>query len=133
MRTPSMIRNSLFATGLMVAFAAVPFSQVMAQDSGASMSNSSTSETGDAWITTKVKSEFTTTKGISSTDISVTTTNGVVMLTGTATSNHEKSKAVAVAKKVKGVKSVDASGLTVTPSTSNSMKSSMPASGSSSH
>jgi len=132
MRTPSMIRNSLFAAGLMVAFAAVPVSQVMAQDSTGS--TSSTSETGDAWITTKVKSEFTTTKGISSTDISVTTTNGVVTLTGTATSKHEKTKAVNVAKKVKGVKSVDATGLTVTPSTSNnSMKSSMPASSSSSH
>ena len=132
MRTPSMIRNSLFAAGLMVAFAAVPVSQVMAQDSTGS--SSSTSETGDAWITTKVKSEFTTTKGISSTDISVTTTNGVVTLTGTATSKHEKTKAVNVAKKVKGVKSVDATGLTVTPSTSNnSMKSSMPASSSSSH
>jgi hyperosmotically inducible protein len=127
-----MIRNSLFAAGLMVAFAAVPVSQVMAQDSTGS--SSSTSETGDAWITTKVKSEFTTTKGISSTDISVTTTNGVVTLTGTATSKHEKTKAVNVAKKVKGVKSVDATGLTVTPSTSNnSMKSSMPASSSSSH
>jgi hyperosmotically inducible protein len=127
-----MIRNSLFAAGLMVAFAAVPVSQVMAQDSTGS--TSSTSETGDAWITTKVKSEFTTTKGISSTDISVTTTNGVVTLTGTATSKHEKTKAVNVAKKVKGVKSVDATGLTVTPSTSNSsMKSSMPASSSSSH
>ena len=132
MRTPSMIRNSLFVAGLMVAFAAVPVSQVMAQDSTGS--TSSTSETGDAWITTKVKSEFTTTKGISSTDISVTTTNGVVTLTGTATSKHEKTKAVNVAKKVKGVKSVDATGLTVTPSTSNSsMKSSMPASSSSSH
>jgi hyperosmotically inducible periplasmic protein len=132
MRTPSMIRNSLFAAGLMVAFAAVPVSQVMAQDSTGS--SSSTSETGDAWITTKVKSEFTTTKGISSTDISVTTTNGVVTLTGTATSKHEKTKAVNVAKKVKGVKSVDATGLTVTASTSDSsMKSSMPASGSSSH
>ena len=130
MRTPSMIRNSMFAAGLVIAFSAVPFGQVVAQDSTAS--SSSTSETGDAWITTKVKSEFTTTKGISSTDISVTTTDGKVTLTGTATSSHEKSKAVSVAKKVKGVKSVDATGLTVTPSTSNSMKSSMPASGSTS-
>ena len=96
MRTPSMIRNGMFAAGLMIAFAAVPFGQVAAQDSTAA-SSSSTSETGDAWITTKVKSEFTTTKGISSTDISVTTTNGVVTLTGTATSKHEKTKAINVA------------------------------------
>jgi hyperosmotically inducible protein len=39
--------------------------------------------------------------------------DGVVTLTGTATSSAEKSKVEAVAKKVKGVKSVDGSGLTV--------------------
>jgi hyperosmotically inducible periplasmic protein len=134
MRTRSMIRNSVFATGLMVAFAAVPFGQVAAQDAG-SMQKSSTNQTvpdkaADGWITTKVKSEFSTTKGIKSTDISVTTDDGVVTLTGTATSNHEKMRATRIAKKVKGVKSVDASGLTV----SSAMKSdsSMPASGSSS-
>jgi hyperosmotically inducible protein len=37
----------------------------------------------------------------------------VVTLTGTATSSAEKTRAEQVARKVKGVKSVDASGLTV--------------------
>jgi hyperosmotically inducible protein len=46
-------------------------------------------------------------------DISVTTTEGVVALTGTVSTAKEKSNAEKIAKAVKGVKSVDASGLTV--------------------
>jgi len=128
MRTHSMIRNSVFATGLMFVLAAVPFGQVAAQGAGSQMQNPSSNQTvpdkaADGWITTKVKSEFGTAKGIKSTDISVSTSDGVVTLSGTATSMHEKMHAVRIAKKVKGVKSVDASGLTV---------SAMPASSSSS-
>jgi hyperosmotically inducible protein len=116
MRTRT-IRNSMIAAGLMLAFAA-PISQVMAQDSGAMMQKSSDNKTvpdkaADAWITTKVKSEFGTTKGIKATDISVTTNDGVVTLTGTVATKHEMAKAKRVAMHVKGVKSVDASGLTV--------------------
>jgi len=117
MRTYSMIRNSVFATGLMLTFAAVPFSQATAQDAG-SMQKSSDNQTvpdktADAWITTKVKSEFGTTKGIQATDISVATSDGVVTLTGNVATAKEKMHAEHVAKHVKGVKSVDASGLTV--------------------
>jgi hyperosmotically inducible protein len=111
MRTRSMIRNSVMAAGLMVAFAAVPFSQVMAQD--APSTQTVPEKAADGLITTKIKSVLGTTKGIKSTDISVTTVEGVVTLTGTATSAREKAHAVRVTKKVKGVKSVDASGLTV--------------------
>lgn len=118
MRTPKMIRHSMFAAGLALAFAAVPVSQVMAQDSGAAMQKSSDNQTvpdkaADAWITTKVKSEFGTTKGVKATDISVETSDGVVTLSGTVATAKEKARAERVAKKVKGVKSVDASGLTV--------------------
>jgi len=67
----------------------------------------------DAWITTKVKSEFGTTKGIPATDISVSTHDGVVTLSGTVTSQTQKDHAERVARMVKGVKSVDSSGLTV--------------------
>lgn len=113
----SKIRNSAIAAGLMLAFAAVPFSQVMAQDAG-SMQKSSENETvpdkaADAWITTKVKSEFGTTKGVKATDISVTTHDGVVSLSGTVASQNEKTRAERVAQLVKGVKRVDASALTV--------------------
>ncbi|MGH7223270.1 MAG: BON domain-containing protein, partial [Gemmataceae bacterium] len=65
----------------------------------------------DGWITTKVKSELATTKGVKSIDISVTTVDGKVTLTGVLPSELAVKKAVAAAKSVKGVKDVDASGL----------------------
>lgn len=112
------IRASMFAAGLAFAFAALPCSQVMAQEAGAHMQKSADNQTvpdkaADAWITTKVKSEFGTTKGVSATDISVSTQDGVVTLSGTVASQEEKMHAKRVAELVKGVKSVDASALTV--------------------
>lgn len=124
MRTNNLFRKTLIAAGLAAVFATVPFAQVAAQDAAqrqhdaAAMQEKSSNETvpgktNDAWITTKIKSELATTKGIKSTDISVDTKDGMVTLTGTATSASEKTKAEHVAKQVKGVKSVDASGLMV--------------------
>jgi hyperosmotically inducible protein len=66
----------------------------------------------DTWITTKVKTELMTTKGVPSTDISVTTTNGVVTLAGVLDTKAQVQKSVAVAKAIKGVQQVDASALT---------------------
>ena len=65
----------------------------------------------DTWITTKVKADLATTEGVSSTEISVETVNGVVTLIGVLESKTGVEKAIAVAKGIKGVKSVDASGL----------------------
>jgi len=117
MRTPKTIRNSLFATGLMLAFAAVPFAQASAQDAGGSMQQSSNQtvpdKAADAWITTKVKSEFGTTSGVSATDITVSTSDGVVSLSGNVASQAEKAKAEQIAQGIKGVKSVNSSGLNV--------------------
>ncbi|HEX5305290.1 MAG TPA: BON domain-containing protein [Dyella sp.] len=115
MRT-HLIRKTLVAMGLITAFAAAPLASVAAQDS---MSRDSSNQTvpdkaADAWITTKVKSEFATTKGVDATDISVSTTDGVVTLSGHVASAAEKVKAEEVARSVKGVKSVDISGLTTT-------------------
>lgn len=67
----------------------------------------------DSWITTKVKSEFATSKGIPSTDISVKTESGKVWLSGSVKTDAEKQQAVTVAKAVKGVQSVDSSKLIV--------------------
>jgi len=66
---------------------------------------------GDAWITTKVKSELATTKGVKSMDVTVKTVDGVVTLTGVLDTENAVNKAIAVAKSVKGVKDVDAAGL----------------------
>lgn len=114
MRTNNLFRKSLIAAGLVFAFSAMPIAQVAAQDAMKSSDNQTVPDkTADTWITTKVKSELATTKNVKSSDISVTTMDGVVTLTGTTASAAEKTKVEAVAKKVKGVKSVDASGLTV--------------------
>jgi hyperosmotically inducible protein len=73
--------------------------------------NRSSQPVTDTWITAKVKSELASTKGVSSTDISVTTVDGVVTLTGVLASDTEAKKAVAAARSVKGVRKVDDSGL----------------------
>ncbi|KGI79137.1 hypothetical protein LF63_0101140 [Oleiagrimonas soli] len=67
----------------------------------------------DTWITTKVKTEFATTKGVSFPDISVDTKNGVVMLVGTVPSQAEREMAIRTAHSVKGVKAVQADKLKV--------------------
>ncbi len=76
-------------------------------------SSSAGQAVSDAWITTKVKAELATTKGIKSTDISVKTVDGVVTLIGVLPTEIAVKKAVAAAKSVEGVKGVDASGLKV--------------------
>jgi hyperosmotically inducible protein len=74
-------------------------------------SSSAGQAVSDAWITTKVKSELATTKGVKSMDVTVKTVDGVVTLTGVLDTENAVNKAIAVAKSVKGVKDVDASGL----------------------
>lgn len=61
----------------------------------------------DSVITSKVKSELVTEKGVHSTDISVKTTRGVVTLTGTVATWIESNKAADLARGVKGVSSVE--------------------------
>ena len=126
------LRNSLLASALVCAFAAVPVSQAFAQDSSpqsaqtmhhdamnpGAMHADADNQTvpgkaNDGWITTKIKTELATAKNVTSTDISVETKEGMVTLTGTVPSKSAKMHAVREAKSVKGVKSVNASGLTV--------------------
>lgn len=125
MRSHRMLHPHLLAAGLAAAFVALPAAQAVAQDTSAqtaapasSAARPSTNQTvpgkvDDTWITTKVKSEFVAAKHVKASDITVNTTDGAVTLTGTASSTREKNDAVRIARKVKGVKSVDASGLTV--------------------
>ena len=61
----------------------------------------------DSWITTKVKSDMLAARDVSSTHISVTTTKGVVILTGTAANAQESTKAAEIARNVSGVKGVE--------------------------
>jgi hyperosmotically inducible protein len=73
--------------------------------------NDSDQPVSDTWITTKVKSELMTTSDVKSMNVDVKTVNGVVTLTGSLANELAVQKAVTAAKGVKGVKSVDASGL----------------------
>ena len=73
----------------------------------------------DSWITTKVKSTFMWSSGVSGRDISVTTDDGVVELSGKVDSEAERELAVELAQELRGVKSVDASGLTFSPAVGN--------------
>lgn len=67
----------------------------------------------DSWITTKVKSTFAFSRWVDANDIEVTTSDGVVMLKGEVESGTEKDLAAELAQNVRGVRKVDASGLTV--------------------
>jgi hyperosmotically inducible periplasmic protein len=150
MHDMSILRKSMIAGSILMVFAAAPFSlmaqatnpsqsmpqqtqsmpeqtqQPTSTDQSQSTSTTPSSnetvpgKTNDAWITTKVKSKFAAAKGVKASDISVSTTDGAVTLTGTATSAKEKTRAEHLAKQVKGVKSVDATGLTVNASNSDS-------------
>jgi hyperosmotically inducible protein len=66
----------------------------------------------DTWITTKVKADLVTEKGIPGTDIKVETNKGVVSLSSSvAVTEAQKTTAVNITKKIKGVKAVSADGL----------------------
>lgn len=71
----------------------------------------------DSVITTKVKAEMMADKAISSLNIGVETSNGVVTLTGTVPTDHEASAAIQTAEATAGVTNVDATQLVVKKST----------------
>jgi len=64
------------------------------------------SKTEDAWITTKVKSDLLTTKGVKSADVHVATDGGIVKLSGTVDGPQTAERAIQTALAVKGVAAV---------------------------
>ena len=70
-------------------------------------------EISDSWITTKVKSTFLYSSKIDSSSIKVSTNQGVVLLTGKVGSSVERKLAVDLANSLRGVKRVEARGLTL--------------------
>jgi hyperosmotically inducible protein len=67
----------------------------------------------DSWITTKVKSTFMYSSNVDGSDISVSTSHGIVTLSGKVDSGAERALAIELAKNVRGVKSVHSKGLTI--------------------
>lgn len=66
----------------------------------------------DTWITTKVKSSLAYSSNVDGSAISVTTTKGVVELSGKVHSGAERALAVELAENIRGVTAVHAKGLT---------------------
>lgn len=67
----------------------------------------------DSWITTKVKSTYLYSTSIDGSDIDVSTKGGVVTLSGKVDSGAERSLAVQLAENIRGVKSVQSTGLSI--------------------
>lgn len=107
------MKSTIRIVALGLVLAAGSFGAAFAQTSAssASMKQDSAQPGTDTWITTKVKTELMATKGIPSTEISVTTVNGTVTLSGVVESKAQVQKAVAVAQAVKGVHKVDSTAL----------------------
>lgn len=69
-------------------------------------------EIKDSWITTKVKSTFLYSSNVGGSNIEVNTNAGIVTLSGKLNSGAERALAIELADNVRGVKSVEAKGLT---------------------
>jgi len=72
----------------------------------AAASNNLASATSDATITADLKTRLMKIKGLTSSDIHVTTTDGTVVISGTVRNTHARSKVTAVARNIDGVKHV---------------------------
>lgn len=77
------------------------------------MKRDSNEPVSDTWITTKVKSDLLVSKSTPGREIKVDTVNGAVTLSGNVATQQEHDDAVAKAKMIDGVKSVNASSLKV--------------------
>jgi hyperosmotically inducible protein len=90
---------AVFAVGIAGVYAADSTPTAHSDSVGAAIS--------DTDITAKVKLKLAGEKGLKKSDISVTTTNAVVTLTGKASSSDAKEEAENLTKQVDGVKDVD--------------------------
>jgi hyperosmotically inducible protein len=95
----SLCVATVLSVGLITAATATNMPTAHSDSAGAAIS--------DTAITAKVKSKFMDDSQVKGSHIKVVTTNGVVTLTGSATTAESKSAAVELAKSVSGVKSVD--------------------------
>lgn len=78
-------------------------SKVENDDKATKTGTTGTASISDAWITTKVKSNFINEDALKGSDIDVDTNNHVVTLKGTVASAAGRARAVALAKSTKGV------------------------------
>ncbi len=70
-----------------------------------------TAAVSDSWITTKVNSTFMHSSNVNSSNIVVSTLHGVVTLSGSVGTDLERALAIELAENVRGVETVESSGL----------------------
>lgn len=103
------------ATALTLTMANAAFAQQAVQAPvmlAANTVDSAKQDGSDTWITTKVKADLLTEKGIPGGDIKVETANGVVSLSSDVkVTESQKDRAVQITKAIKGVKAVSAEAL----------------------
>lgn len=102
--------GSLLMSGSVFADGSVTNNAKSAADEAGAKADSSMNKVGtyldDSAVTTKVKSELLAAKDIKSTDISVETTHGVVLLTGEIDSKEQSERVTTIVRGIEGVKSV---------------------------
>ncbi|MDN5923456.1 MAG: BON domain-containing protein [Xanthomonadales bacterium] len=90
-----------------------------ANGSMAAGSGDSAKPVSDTWITTKVKASLATMNGVNNTDVDVETNNGVVTLSGTASSDASLAAMKSAAMRINGVTSVNTMGVHIDAATDN--------------
>lgn len=113
MTMTSTRKNLRSALIIAAASAGLLTAPAFAADAAKPASNGVAATVNDAATTTKVKAKLLGNSALNKSDISVSTFNGVVALSGVATTAAAKAHAEADAKSIANVKSVDASALTV--------------------
>jgi hyperosmotically inducible protein len=113
--------NAMVLAGLAITLGLSLPDAKAATDEPASAPSSTATQRGervmsDSWITTKVKSEILKSSLAKGFDVKVTTLHGIVTLKGTLSSAEVVDQVRAIAARVKGVQSVDASTLVVASS-----------------
>ena len=102
-------RGVLSVDNRLVVDSTKPAPQVAVDDSG----QDGSIEVSDGWITTKVTSTLLYSANVESHNIAVSTDQGIVTLTGKVDSGAERALAIALAENIRGVKSVNATELTI--------------------
>jgi hyperosmotically inducible protein len=123
-----MAKNQAIMLGLLLAGATVAYAGTMqdvgkavdtsVQSVGSGLDNLAQSVgvvVNDSTITTSIKTQYVKDASIDAFDISVSTTDGVVTLSGNVPDAAIQKKAIDLAKATKGVKSVNSTALKVVP------------------
>jgi hyperosmotically inducible periplasmic protein len=103
--------TGLLAVSVFLALMAASPTSFAAEDSSSMKKDGGKDESAinyidDAAITAKAKAELATASDLDASDIHVTTTRGIVTLSGTVNSGAQKEKAMVLVKKIDGVKDV---------------------------